>query len=111
MILYTAHLPNIRNLPGKKNRNPLLKDKWQQKILLPHLKEHSKLSIKAFHRFFISCLILEIFSLKAINCSPSWIIEDMHVTSQVESRNVFILTASDQYEREARFWLPSQISN
>ena len=26
--------------------------------------------IKTFYRFFISCLILEIFSLKAVNCPP-----------------------------------------
>ena len=35
----------------------------------------------------------------------------MHVTSQVGSRKVFILTASDQYELKTRFWLLSQISN
>ncbi len=35
----------------------------------------------------------------------------MHVTSQVGSRTVFILTASDQYEPKTRFWLLSQISN
>ncbi len=46
-----------------------------------------------------------------MNCPPSWIIEDMHVTSQVESRKVFILTASDQDEPKTRFWLLPQISN
>ena len=51
------------------------------KFLLSYLKE--RLFKKACYGFFISCLILKIFSLKAMNCQPSWIIEDMHVTSQV----------------------------
>ena len=42
--------------------------------------------------------IAEIFSLKAMNCQASWIIEDMHVTSQVGSRKISFLTASHQYE-------------
>ncbi len=67
--------------------------------------------ISACYKFFISCYVLEIFSLKAMNCPPSWIIEDMHVTSQVGSRKVFILTVSDQYEPKTRFWLLSQILN
>ena len=35
-----------------------------------------------------------------MNCPPSWIIEDMHVTLQVRSHKVFILTASNQYGSE-----------
>ena len=71
-------------------------------------------------KFFYKCLlqifhillqIVEIFSLKAMNCPPSWIIEDMHETSQGESRKVFILTASDKDEPTTRFWLLSQIPN
>jgi hypothetical protein len=46
-----------------------------------------------------------------MNCPPSWIIEDMHDTSQVDSRKFFNLTASDQYESETRFWLLFQILN
>ena len=47
--------------------------------------------MKDYPEFFISCSILEIyiFSLKAMNCPPSWIIEDMHETSQVGSSKVF----------------------
>ena len=38
-----------------------------------------------------------------MSCPPSWIIEDMHVTSPVGSRQFFIATASgDQYEPETR---------
>jgi hypothetical protein len=29
--------------------------------------------IKIFYRFFISCLVLEIFSLAVMRCPPSWI--------------------------------------
>jgi hypothetical protein len=46
-----------------------------------------------------------------MNCPPSWIIEDVHDTSQVGSRKFFILTASDQYEPETRNWLLVQILN
>jgi hypothetical protein len=46
-----------------------------------------------------------------MSCPPSWIIEDMHITSQVGSRKFIILTARDQYEPETRFWLLFQISN
>ena len=63
------------------------------------------------YRSFISYLILEIFSLKVMNCRPSWIIEGMHVTSQVGSRKVFILTASEQPEQKTRFCSLSRISN
>ena len=46
-----------------------------------------------------------------MSCSP-WIIEDMHITSQVGSRYFFIVTASDQYESENRVLVAVfQISN
>ena len=44
-----------------------------------------------------------------MNYPPSWIIEDMHATSRVGSRNVFLLTVSAQYELKTRLWLLSQI--
>ncbi len=86
--------------------------KVRKNSFLPYLKEGLKLSMKDYPEFFISCLILEIyiFSLKAMNCPPSWIIAVMHVTSQVGSSKVF-LTASDQYDPKTCFWLLVQISN
>ncbi len=68
----------------------------QQKNLLSYLKGRLEFPIRAFCGFFISCLVLEIFSLKELNCPPSWIIEVVHVTSQVGSRKVFILTGRTQ---------------
>jgi hypothetical protein len=32
-----------------------------------------KLYINFFYRFFIFCLVLEIFSLEVMRCPPSWI--------------------------------------
>jgi hypothetical protein len=49
---------------------------------LVHLKELLKLYIKLNYRLFISCLVCKIFRLKKVSCSPSWIFEDMHVTSR-----------------------------
>jgi hypothetical protein len=80
-----------------------VKGQWQQKILLFHLKERLKSSLKSCYICFISCLILEIFWLKVMNWPPSWMFEDMHDTSQVGSRNFFFSTVSDQYEPETRF--------
>ena len=81
------------------------------KIFNVLFEKRSKLSGRDWYRFFISCLILEIFSLKELNCRPSWIIEGMHVTPQAESRKVFILTANDQYEPKTRVWLLPQSLN
>ena len=53
---------------------------------LVHLKELLKLYIKLYYRLFISCLVFKIFGLKKVSCSPSWFIEDMHVTSREGSR-------------------------
>jgi hypothetical protein len=63
-----------------------LKDIGNKKISLVHLKERLKLYIKLYCRLFISCLVFKIFRLKKVSCSPSWIIEDMHVTSREGSR-------------------------
>lgn len=41
--------------------------------------------------------------------APSWIIKDMHVTSQMGSRNTLILKSSDQNELETRLYDWSQI--
>jgi hypothetical protein len=44
------------------NEPPLvLKGKWQYIFLFPRLKEHLKPYRKLFYRFFISCLLLQIF--------------------------------------------------
>jgi hypothetical protein len=37
------------------------KGKWQYIFLFPRLKEHLKPYRKLFYRFFISCLLLQIF--------------------------------------------------
>jgi hypothetical protein len=67
--------------------------KWNGNIFLfTHLKEHLKPYIKLFYRFFISCLLLQIFWLKGIKCPPSLIFVDMHGTSQQGSRKIFIQT-------------------
>ena len=79
-----------------------IKGYWKQKFLLSYLNEHLKLFLTVCYKFFITCLILEIFSLKATKCLPSGIVEYMHVTSQVGSSKVFF-TASDQYEPKTRF--------
>ena len=50
-----------------------IKGKWQYKFLFSHLKELLKLYINLFYRFFIYCLVLEIFSLEVMRCPPSWI--------------------------------------
>ena len=39
----------------------IIKGQWQQKMLLFHLKERLKSSLKSCYICFISCLILEIF--------------------------------------------------
>ena len=49
------------------------KGKWQYIFLFSHLKERLKLFNNFFYRFFISCLVLEIFSLEVMRCQPSWI--------------------------------------
>jgi hypothetical protein len=51
-----------------------LKEKWQYKFLFSYLKELLKLYNNFFYRFFISCLVLETFSLEVIRCPPSWMI-------------------------------------
>jgi hypothetical protein len=45
-----------------------IKGKWQFKFLFSHLKELLKLYINLLYRFFISCLILEIFSIEVMRC-------------------------------------------
>ena len=61
------------------------------------MQDHGNDNIDSF------CLILQKFSLKAMNCTPSRIIEDC-----VDCEDH---AASDQYETETRFWLLFQISN
>jgi hypothetical protein len=53
--------------------NGTLKGKWQYIFLFSHLKERLKLFNNFFYRFFISCLVLEIFPLEVMRCQPSWI--------------------------------------
>jgi hypothetical protein len=53
-------------------REICIKGKWQNIFLFSHLKELLKLYINFFCRFFISCLVLEIFSLELTRCPPSW---------------------------------------
>ncbi len=55
-------------------RRITVKGYWQNKFLLFYLKERLRLFIRACYRFFISCLSLEIFLRKTMNCPPSWII-------------------------------------
>ena len=50
-----------------------IKGKWQQKILLSHLKETLKQKIEVYCQIFISVLLRDIFSSKSTNCPPSWI--------------------------------------
>jgi hypothetical protein len=50
-----------------------IKGKWQYIFLFSHLKELLKLFSNFFYRFFISRLVLEIFSLEVMTCQPSWI--------------------------------------
>jgi hypothetical protein len=50
-----------------------------------------------FYRFFISCLLLQIFWSKGMKCPPSSIFVDMHVTSQQGSRNIFIYTTTNHF--------------
>jgi hypothetical protein len=50
-----------------------VKGKWQYTFLFSHLKELLKLYINFLYRFFIPCLVLEIFSLEVMRCPPSWI--------------------------------------
>ena len=57
----SALIEKLINLKGNGNKN----------FVLSYLKERLKLSVRECFRFFISCLILEIFSLKATNCPPS----------------------------------------
>ena len=45
--------------------------KRQYKFLFSHLKELLKLYINFFYRFFISCLVPEIFSLEVMRCPTS----------------------------------------
>ncbi len=59
--------------------------------------------IVLFQRMFEIIEKSLVTDLKAMNCPPSWIIEDMDVTSQVGSRTVFILTAGDQHEPQLVF--------
>jgi hypothetical protein len=42
----------------------IFKRQWKQKLLLSHLKEHLKLSLKCCYTFFMSSLTLEIFDWK-----------------------------------------------
>jgi hypothetical protein len=64
------HFSNTLNLC---RYTSLLKGKWQYKFLFSHLKELLKLFNNFLYRFFISCLLLEIFSLEVMRCPPSWI--------------------------------------
>jgi hypothetical protein len=50
-----------------------IKGKWQYKFLFSHFEELWKLLNNFSFRFFISCLVLEIFSLEVMRCPPSWI--------------------------------------
>ena len=81
-----------------------LKDIGNKKISLVHLKELLKLHIKLYYRLFISCLVFKIFPLKKVSCSPSWIIEDMHVTSREGSCLIFYL------ESKLSIWVQKFIS-
>ena len=47
--------------------------KWQYKFLFSYLKDLLKLYIHYLHRFFISCLVLEIFSPEVTRCPSHWI--------------------------------------
>ena len=49
------------------------KGKWQQKILLSHLKGTLKQYIEVYYKIFIFVSLREIFSPKSTNCPPSWI--------------------------------------
>ena len=62
-----------------------------------------KLYIELYYRLFISCLVFKIFRTEKVSCSPSWIIEDMHVTSREGSRQFFVLRVSDQLPWFQRF--------
>jgi hypothetical protein len=68
--------------------------KWQYNFLFSHLKELLKLHINFFYRFFISCLVLEIFSLEVTRCPPSWInvhlINIGDVTTGINHIKVFV---------------------
>ena len=50
-----------------------VKGKWQQNILLSHLKETLKQYIEVYYKIFISVSLRAIFSPKSTNCPPSWI--------------------------------------
>jgi hypothetical protein len=55
---------NTKRLKNGKLRRAILsafKGKWQYIFLFSRLKEHLKPYIKLFYRFFISCLLLQIF--------------------------------------------------
>ena len=72
-----------------------LKGKWQQIFLSSHLKETPKQYMEVYYRIFISALFREIFSFEIFSCPPSWIFVDMHDTSQLGSRNFFLLRHND----------------
>ena len=54
------------------------------KNILCSFERAFEITNKACLRFFISRLILEIFRLRHNRCPPSWIFNDMHVTSQLD---------------------------
>ena len=70
--------------------------KWQYKFLFSYLKDLLKQYINFFYRFFISCLVLEIFSPEVTRCPPSWIFFDLingsfgDVTTGINHIKVFV---------------------
>ena len=54
-------------------REAWLKGKWQQKILLSHLKETLKQYIEVYYKIFISVSPWKIFLPESTDCPPSWI--------------------------------------
>jgi hypothetical protein len=86
-----SHSSNEENHNKKCKRG-----KWQYIFLFSHLKEHLKLFNNFFYRFFISCFVLEIFSLEVMRCQPSWIHFLSHygsfgdVTTGINHINVFV---------------------
>jgi hypothetical protein len=56
---------------GQRTESAQEATKRQYKFLFSHLKELLKLYINFFYRFFISCLVPEIFSLEVMRCPTS----------------------------------------
>ena len=72
-LIYDSIESKYHTIKQLGNRFSNVKGKWQYIFYFSHLKELLKLFNNFFYRFFISCLVLEIFSLEMMRCQPSWI--------------------------------------